>query len=73
MNIKYIVFRVASILALTISIATVPWLGVIKPVTASPADCEGGANGFRNIPDNLIGQLVGAEWEIHLGVINDLW
>ena len=71
MNIKYIVFRVASILVLAFSIATVPWLDVIKPVTASPADCEGGANGFRDIPDDLVGQLVGAEWEIDLG--NDVY
>ena len=67
MNIKHIVCRVTSILALAISIATVPWLDVIKPVTASPADCEGGANGFRDIPDDLMGELVGAEWEIDLG------
>ena len=65
-------FRVASILALAISITTVPWLDVIKPVTAFPADCEGGANGFRDIPDDLMGQLVGAEWAIHLGADVDI-
>ncbi|MBP2579564.1 hypothetical protein J3A78_000042 [Streptomyces sp. PvR006] len=47
----------ATVVAGVLVTAGVTVFGVSGPAQASPADCEGGANGFVDIPDNLSGTV----------------
>ncbi|MFH8426207.1 hypothetical protein ACH4BB_34945, partial [Streptomyces sp. NPDC018038] len=47
----------ATVVAGVLVTAGVTAFGVSGPAQASPADCEGGANGFVDIPDNLSGTV----------------